>query len=493
VSPAVDELIRLRDLLARGHSLDALHSADRVLHAGPTPAQRADALLLRLGAMINLGRRAEYTLNLDAAAEAVRDSPQPERYGQLYAFAAIIAGLDDSLDRCVTYLVKSARMLGQTDQAHRDIACAWHDLAMAYSYIGFHGYALSAIERARRIALRAGAGEADFVVPAIRVRLAVWHDHHGDTDACKRVLRDVIDDLAWHQRIQPDGIRPISQGAYGYAAARLAALGDPVTVDPRPLLDRAGNSLRARDLRLLGDVCLKIGGDAPARAIEQLAQATVAAATLGGAEPHRLRALAYLAAGQPAEALTADRRAFRIASAQVERLRERYVDGMAARLDHEEPHRPVPPGAQPLADPLTGLASRGLLDQRIAALNASGGAAVLAICDLDGLASVNEAHGRLTGDLVIQRVAMVLGRVMRRGDLVARYGGDQFAVLLLGAGPEEAREVGQRLQSAVRDEDWAALVPGAAVTARVWYTDVTAAPAAEPVTPSLVAEGLNRV
>ena len=227
----------LRHLLASGRSAEVPPLADRTLRGDDvSPEVHADLLLLRLAALINLGRRGAYLGALDEATAAVRACPDPELYGRLYTLAALIANLDGAIERGATYLVQSSRALRQVHRVDRIVACAWHDLAMAYSYAGLHGYALSAIERARRMAATAELPEAEFLVPAIRVRLAVWHDHHGDTDACVRVLRDVVADLAWHERVHPEGlagIRPGSLGAYGYAAARLAALGQPA---PLPTL-----------------------------------------------------------------------------------------------------------------------------------------------------------------------------------------------------------------------------------------------------------------
>src|SRR5205809_6698217 len=92
-----------------------------------------------------------------------------------------------------------------------------------------------------------------------------------------------------------------------------------------------------------------------------------------------------------------------------------------------------------------------------------GHSAVIGVCDLDGFKAVNTVHGHLAGDAVLQRVAGVLARVMRKGDFVARYGGDEFVVVLPGASQLEARDIAHRIVRAVQNEDWSALGPGSPV------------------------------
>ncbi len=460
------EVIKLlRGMLTSGKSAEAVARAEAVAADRDTdPGLRADVLLMRVAGIFNLGQRTLMKRALDDAADAVRGEPAADRYARLYSFAALIAHLDGHFEHCVAHLVRSAQALVTVDRVDEEIACTWHDLAMAYSYVGFHGYALGAMQESRKRAREAGISEGDYVTPAIRIRLAVSHDHLGDSEACKRVLRGVVDELDWHQQVHRDShqpMKPSSLVAYGYALARLAVLGELVDVDPRPLLTPAPTSIRVRDFRHLAQVCLRIAGGRAEEALERLNSTEVAAATVGEAEPLRLRALAHLHAGRPVDAYTADRTAFRVASAYGERIRELFIEGTAARLQHERLQRRLAQfQGEASTDPLTGLANRRGLEQHLATLAEAGRCAVVAVCDMDGFKAVNDVHGHIIGDLVLQRVAAILARAMRRDDLVARYGGDEFVVVMPEARPEEGQEVAQRIARAMSAEDWSSIAPG---------------------------------
>jgi hypothetical protein len=184
------------------------------------------------------------------------------------------------------------------------------------------------------------------------------------------VLRDIGADL---DRLLGGGaglgrLRPSSVAAWGYAEARRHAMGGPTTpsrrIDAAALLAAGGDGARARDLRRLGDVCLAIAAGRPIEALTRLDTATVSAETLGAAELERLRSLTYSSAGDHASAHRADRHAFRLAAQRSYRLRDVYVDGIAAQLDREELRRAAAQyEGEAMTDPLTGLPNRRQLER----------------------------------------------------------------------------------------------------------------------------------
>lgn len=78
----------------------------------------------------------------------------------------------------------------------------------------------------------------------------------------------------------------------------------------------------------------------------------------------------------------------------------------------------------------------------------------LLIVDVDDLKKVNDRYGHLAGDKLLKGVVGVLQRSIRETDWAARYGGDEFAVVLPGCSAGELRGIGEKLQQAMRNASY---------------------------------------
>ena len=110
---------------------------------------------------------------------------------------------------------------------------------------------------------------------------------------------------------------------------------------------------------------------------------------------------------------------------------------------------------QAFHDALTGLANRALfrdrLDQALARSARSHEPLAVLLVDLDGFKQVNDSLGHDAGDHLLQQVAVRFAESTRPGDTLAGLGGDEFALLLEGAGEDEAGDVCARLLARVSD------------------------------------------
>jgi two-component system cell cycle response regulator len=108
-----------------------------------------------------------------------------------------------------------------------------------------------------------------------------------------------------------------------------------------------------------------------------------------------------------------------------------------------------------ITDPLTGLYNRRYAQSHINLLledaRSNGGSVTALMADIDHFKSINDAHGHFVGDQVICSVAHTLKSAIRASDLVARFWGEEFVVILPNISPKDANTLAQRLRRKVSE------------------------------------------
>ncbi len=119
------------------------------------------------------------------------------------------------------------------------------------------------------------------------------------------------------------------------------------------------------------------------------------------------------------------------------------------------------------SDPLTGLPNRRHLAHVLPEVLTAHSPVCVGVIDLDGFKQVNDEYGYLLGDGVLQEVATVLERVLRRGDTVVRLGGDEFVMVLRETSPNDARAVLERVRQLIAMRTWHGVPAHVRLTASV--------------------------
>lgn len=131
-----------------------------------------------------------------------------------------------------------------------------------------------------------------------------------------------------------------------------------------------------------------------------------------------------------------------------ERMRQEYelkLQKMQELKDHFQREASI--------DGLTGIHNRAYFEtqlrEELERARRLGGEFALVFLDLKNFKQINDVHGHLMGDQVLRFIAQVLRSSFRQMDVLARYGGDEFVVLMPGASKSEAYKAGKRADQEV--------------------------------------------
>lgn len=120
-------------------------------------------------------------------------------------------------------------------------------------------------------------------------------------------------------------------------------------------------------------------------------------------------------------------------------------------------------------DPLTGLLNRAqfVLDAKraVVKMESAGAAACLVMMDVDDFKRINDTFGHPAGDSILLQIAGILTRMLRGTALLARFGGEEFTVLLPVASIEEAAQVAERLRIAIAQQSFSVGAESVHITA----------------------------
>lgn len=136
-----------------------------------------------------------------------------------------------------------------------------------------------------------------------------------------------------------------------------------------------------------------------------------------------------------------------------------------------------------IVDPLTSVLNRrgilGVVDHELERMRAGGPSFALLMVDVNDFKSINDEYGHDVGDLVLRQVASALSEQVRSEDLVGRFGGDEFLVMVPAAGQKEAMKMQRRIGDLSRAAALRELGIEAPVTVAIGATTARAADSAE--------------
>jgi diguanylate cyclase (GGDEF)-like protein len=114
-------------------------------------------------------------------------------------------------------------------------------------------------------------------------------------------------------------------------------------------------------------------------------------------------------------------------------------------------------------DPLTGLQNRGAaleyLERQLARAQREGTPIGVILADVDYFKRINDTLGHQTGDAVLEKISALLCADLRPYDVVGRYGGEEFLIVVPGCGPAMAKDIAERIRIRIMQEKFSHILP----------------------------------
>lgn len=111
-----------------------------------------------------------------------------------------------------------------------------------------------------------------------------------------------------------------------------------------------------------------------------------------------------------------------------------------------------------ITDYLTGVFNKrfitSYLKEEIEASQEEDNKLTIAMVDIDNFKCINDEYGHLFGDYVLQRIVEAIKSNLRQNDIVGRYGGDEFLIILPGTGKEEGHAIMERVRQKILELEW---------------------------------------
>jgi diguanylate cyclase (GGDEF)-like protein len=172
----------------------------------------------------------------------------------------------------------------------------------------------------------------------------------------------------------------------------------------------------------------------------------------GGTTPHSAMALPIEVGGNIAAVLFITRIGAERGYSELEcGIADVLTAQIAIALQNADLHARVAESA--LRDPLTGLLNRRFFDEAVETAHANarraGTELSLIVLDLDRFSAVNNEYGHAVGDAVLRRVAKAIRGATREGDVLVRYGGEEFVVIAPATDGDGAVAAAERIRAAV--------------------------------------------